>query len=124
MSSIKQQRIAGRIRQVLSELLLTEVSDPRLSDVTVTEVKVDREIRFATVYLAGLGGDTRQEDVMNAIEGASGYLRHELAQRLQTRHTPALRFVWDPLLEQANRIESLLDALDIPEPVEGEDESS
>lgn len=114
MSKIRQQRTAGQIRNILSELVLRELSDPRLQDLTFTDVKIDRELQYADVYVAALGDDTRREEVMAALEGATGFLRRELASRLRLRTVPYLHFHWDPTLAHVERINTLLDKLDIP----------
>ena len=121
MKSIKQQRSAERIRQILSDVLLTEVSDPRLLGVTITEVKIDRELRHASIYVGALGNDIREHDVMDGLRSARVYLRRQVAMRLQARVTPDLNFIWDPTLARAQRIESLFDDLDIPPADEGVD---
>ncbi len=113
--SIKQDRMAERIHMVLSQLLMREVSDPRLQSVTITEVKVDPEIMFARVYVNALGDEERKDEVMAGLDRASGFLRRELAQRLKIRSVPELRFVWDKTLQQADRVERLLNNLDIPD---------
>ena len=120
MGTIKQQRTAQQLRMLLSEIFLFELRDPRLSSVTITQVKIDRELRYAHVYLAALG-DEREKEVMFALEGAQGFLRRELAHRLHLRITPMLYYHWDPTLASAERVNVLLDTLDIPPaPVEEE----
>lgn len=114
MSSIKQDRVAERIRMILSELLLREVSDPRLQHITVTDVKVDAELAYANVYINALGDESRQEEVMTALKRAKGFLRREVAQRVRLRSAPDLIFHWDETLERADRINRLLSSLDIP----------
>ncbi|MGB1251207.1 MAG: 30S ribosome-binding factor RbfA [Candidatus Promineifilaceae bacterium] len=114
MKSIKQLRSAGRIRQILSDVLLTEVSDPRLFGITITDVKIDRELRHASIYVGALGSDVRERDVMDGLSSARGYLRRQVAMRLQARVTPDLNFIWDPTLARAQRIESLFEDIEIP----------
>jgi ribosome-binding factor A len=120
--SIKQERMAERIRQVLSELLMREVSDPRLQSVTITEVKVDPEIMLAQVYVNALGDEAREKSVMEGLDRAGGFLRRELSRRVRLRQVPELKFVWDATLERADRVERLLNDLDIPEPEPNDDE--
>ena len=93
--SIKQDRMAERIQELLSELLLREVRDPRLRGVTITEVKIDPELAFDNVYVNALGDESRQEGVMEALGKASSFLRRAVGQRLTTRVTPELHFHWD-----------------------------
>ena len=119
MSKIRQQRTAEQILMILSDLLTREVSDPRLQDLTVTRVEIDRELQYADVYLNALGDETREEEVMQALDKAGGFLRHALAQRMTIRSVPELRFHWDPTLAHADEVDEILRDLNIP-PAEAE----
>lgn len=110
-SGIRLQRIADRIRQELSEMLLREISDPRLQQIFVTDVKVDKELAYADVYVSALEGTERSKDVLSGLESASGFLRRTLAQRVELRAFPRLRFHWDVTPENADHIEKLLAGL-------------
>lgn len=123
MSKIRQKRTAEQIRTIFSELVLREMRDPRLQDLTFTEVKLDRELQYADVYVNALGDDAREKDVMAALEGAKGYLRRELASRLNARTVPQLHFHWDPTLAHAEHIGQLLDRLEIPPSAADSEES-
>jgi ribosome-binding factor A len=112
--TVKQDRMAWRIRTILSELLLREVSDPRLQGITITEVTLDAELEYARVYVNALGDETRQNEVMHGLERAKGFLRREVAQRVRLRKAPELIFRWDETLERGERINHLLSELDIP----------
>jgi ribosome-binding factor A len=120
--SIKQDRMSDRIRQILSELLLREVSDPRLQNVTITEVKLDPELMFANVYVNALGEEERREEVMNGLKRANGFLRREVGKRVRLRNVPELHFHWDYTLERGEKLNQLIDNLEIP-PAPPEDES-
>lgn len=109
----KQGRVAERIKQILSELMQFEVADPRLDGATVLDVEVDRELMYATVYVTSLAGEEAQADVLEGLDNATGYLRRELAARLDVRKVPELRWRWDQTRAYASRIEDLLDSLDI-----------
>lgn len=106
--------MADRIQSILSELLLREVADPRLQGVTVTEVKLDPEVMFADVYVNALGDEDRQDQVMAALQSASGFLRREVGKRIRVRNTPELHFHWDKTLKHGEHIHRLLESLDIP----------
>lgn len=112
--SIKQDRVAERIQTILSGLLLREVADPRLHSITITEVTIDAELRYARIYVNALGDEARQTEVMNALGRANGFLRREVGARLRTRNTPELHFYWDEGLARGERINQLLGDLDIP----------
>ena len=112
--SIKQERMNDRIHQILSQLLLRDVSDPRLQGITVTEVKLDPELMYAKVYVNALGDESREKEVMIGLQTANGYLRREVGQRIRLRNTPELHFLWDTTLERAERVNSIISSLDIP----------
>ena len=118
--SIRQERIRELIRNHLSLLLMTEVTDPALQGVTITDVKVDREIVLADVYVHALGEDEREKEVLEGLKRANGFLRRGLANSLDIKNTPSLAFHWDRSLARADHIESILDALKVErgEPLE------
>jgi ribosome-binding factor A len=107
-SQVRIQRISDRIREDLSAMLLKEVSDPRLHQVFVTDVRVDRELAFADIYVSAVEGASRSQEVLQGLESASGFLRRELSARIDLRSFPRLRFHWDPTPENADHIEKLL----------------
>lgn len=120
MSKIRQQRTADSIQTILSELLIRDMRDPRLQGLTITEVRIDRELQYADIYINALGEDDREKEVMAALEKASGYFRHELAQRMSLRTVPHLHFHWDATLAHAERISELLDSIEIPSDTEND----
>ena len=111
--TIKQERAAQLIQEILGEMFMTEVTDPALQDVTITEVKVDREIEYAQVFVHALED---RETVMAGLERASGFLRRELAARTRFRKTPVLHFHWDAAIDRGERIDELLSSLNSPAP--------
>ncbi len=113
MSKVRQERTADLIQQILSEVFLREVSDPRLAGVTITEVEIDRELQYATVYVTALGGDESRDEVMSGLESASGFLRRQVAHSLDLRAAPIIRFHWDPRLRFVDEVDQLLSQLDI-----------
>ena len=110
-SSVRIQRISDRIQQDLSELLIREISDPRLRRIYITDAKVDRELAFADIYVSALEGASRSAEILAGLEHASGFLRRQLAARIELRTFPRLRFHWDPTPENADHIERLLASL-------------
>jgi len=114
MSKIRQRRVSEQIKTYLSELVIRELRDPRLQDLTITDVTIDRELQYAEVYVNALGDEERELEVMEALHKAGGYLRRELARRLALRMVPHLIFHWDPTLAHAEHISRLLDNLEIP----------
>jgi ribosome-binding factor A len=122
MSKVRQQRTAEQIRLILSELFLRQLSDPRLQGLTLTEVTIDRELKYSDVYVNALGDESREPEVLAALAKANGYLRRELASRLRLRTVPVLHFHWDPSLARAERISRLLDNLEIPPEIKSDEE--
>ncbi len=111
----RPRRVAQRLLTELALLIQRDAADPRLELVTVTDVKVDRELEFANVWICTIDGSTDQkEDVLKALENARGFFRSELAARVQLRHIPQLLFHWDYVPERAARIEELIDSLGQP----------
>ena len=111
VSKNRAQRIADRIHEEISEMLIFDVHDPRLSEVSITDVSVDRELAFADIYFSSIQGAESAEEILSGFKHASGFLRSELARRVDLRTFPQLRFHWDPTPEQAENIGKLLDSL-------------
>ena len=89
-------------------MLIREISDPRLQQIFVTDVRVDRELAFADVYVSAVEGAERSKEILAGLKSASGFMRRALAGRIELRTFPRLRFHWDPTPENADHIEKLL----------------
>jgi len=111
VSQLRTQRIAERIQHDLSELIITEVSDPRLLGVSITGVKVDRELAFADIYYSSVEGSHRSAEILDGLNHAKGFLRSTLAKESDLRVFPRLRFHWDPTPEKAEQLEKIFDRL-------------
>lgn len=111
-SEVKRSvRVAERLKEELAELLVHELRDPRAAGVIVTRVEMPSDLRSAKVYFRLLEGAEREERREEALQGlgrAAGLLRREVTRRLQLRHAPELRFVYDGGLEKLQRIDELL----------------
>ncbi len=115
-TKLRMQRINDRMHQELSALILLKISDPRLSGISVTDVNVDREFAYADIYVSAVEGASRAKEVLAGLEHASGFLRRELAARVELRTFPRLRFHWDPTPENADHIEKLMRSLQETKP--------
>ncbi len=120
MSKIRRQRVADQIQVIISELFLRELSDPRLTGLSVTDVAIDRELQYADVYVNTWDREIDRDKTILLLEKATGFLRYQLGQRIRLRTVPNLHFHWDTLLEQAEAVDSIFDTLDIPpeEPID------
>jgi ribosome-binding factor A len=125
------ERLNEQVKREVSEILRTEVRDPRVGLVTVTEARVAPDLSFARIYVRPLGGD--EEELFEGLEKATPYIRRELGKRLSVRHVPEIRFEADRALEHALHIEKLLSEVlphdeagtkaDVPEDESEKDES-
>ena len=108
-SPLRLTRIGDRFRKELSEMLVKEeIRDPRLIGISITDVRVDRELSYADIYVSAVEGTSRSKEVLEGLESASGFIRKALSDRIQLRSFPRLRFHWDITPERADRIEQLL----------------
>jgi ribosome-binding factor A len=115
---MRLQRIADRIRQEFMEMIVKEeIHDPRVSGIMITDVKVDKELAYADIYVSAVEGIERSKEVLEGLEHARGFIRHELAQRIELRVFPRIRFHWDITPERADRIERLLHTLKQEAPI-------
>jgi ribosome-binding factor A len=108
MATRRQRRVAELIHRELSLLLMREVRDPRLVDVTITEVRVTPDLLIARIYFTVLGDSGRDREALAALEHASGFLRTQLAGQVRLRFAPELVFEPDTSAAYGRRIDELL----------------
>lgn len=113
--SRRQQRVEALLRREIAQMLLRgELRDPRLqpaSAVGITDVQVTGDLGVASVYVDVLTEAVKIEAVLAALKAASGTIRRKLAERVELRRTPELRFAHDATIERGNRIEAILGEL-------------
>ncbi len=103
-------RVASQLQRALNDLLRSEVKDPRLRGVSVTEVRVSRDVGVARVFFSTLDPEEGAERVTSSLERASGYLRSRVAGLLRLRHTPELRFFHDEGSKRGIELTRLIDS--------------
>ena len=109
----RSQRVSSQIQRELASILQSEVKDPRLGFVTISEVKVSRDLAIAKVYFTVLNADTRGiEDNLAILTHSMPYVRRELAKRLRLRNCPELRYVYDDSVDRGIRLDKLMSDLD------------
>ncbi len=111
MTIRRQRRIAELIHRELSQLLMEEVRDPRLVNVTITDVELTPDLMLARVYFAVLGDAEQEREALAGLEHARGFLRSQLAGRVQLRFIPDLNFLLDRSTAYGRRIDELLDQI-------------
>ena len=109
MSQARTQRIESEIQRVLATLISREVKDPRVGNVTITQVSVSPDMGTARVYFAPFAAQHPAAEVQRGLTHAAGFLRGELGRRLGLRHAPRLEFRFDETVEGAARLTRLID---------------
>lgn len=108
----RTDRINGLLRQEISQLLSSELNDPRLSGVvSITKVETSSDLTYARVFVSVLGDNSHQETVLSGINSAAGYIRRQLRSRLSMRFVPELNFILDHSIEEAEQVFRLMDRL-------------
>ena len=111
----RAERLADQIRAEVAEMISGELKDPRIGFSTVTGVEVSGDLRHARVSVSILGSADEQQKSLQGLSSATGYIRHELAQRLTLRRVPELIFLLDHQAEENERLEMLLRKLRSPQ---------
>lgn len=102
MKDKRINRISGEVKRVVSELLNNGLKDPRVSSmVTVTSVDVTRDLSFAKIYVSVLGDNKEKQETIEGLRSAKGFIRSEIAKKVDLRHVPEPIFHLDESLEQA-----------------------
>jgi len=104
----RSEKVAEAIHQIVSELLLHGLKDPRIGFVTITGVKMTDDLSMATIYFSVVGSEEEKKNTSAGLRSASGYIRKEVGGCLKLRHVPEIRFLFDESLERATTIERLL----------------
>jgi ribosome-binding factor A len=111
MTSRRVLKVAEAVREVVSMSILTELRDPRIRDVTVTYVEVSPDLRQAKVHVSVMGDPSRQNLSLRGLQNAAGFLQQKIAQRIDTRYTPRLKFVLDQGVKHSIEVSQLLSQL-------------
>ena len=112
----RADRVADLVKQQIAEILRREVHDPRIANITVTDVRLTDDLRSARIYVVELGKDRMSDDVGQGLSKARGFVRRELGKRLQLRYVPELSFFYDSSFEYGSKIDRLLKEIRKDEP--------
>lgn len=107
----RANRVGDLIRQILSEMLIRDLNDPRLEFVTITGVTVSSDLRCATVHFSAMGNPQREQESLHGLERAAGYMKKKLGKELRLRYMPDLQFRIDHSFEYGSKIEKLLQGI-------------
>ena len=108
--NIKTERISDALIEQISYIIATEVKNSHIKFVTITDVKVSNDLSYAKVYFTVLD-ESKISVTTKALKEASGFIRHELRDRVDIRQIPELEFVYDESIKQAEKIENIIDKL-------------
>ncbi len=104
----RSERVAALIHEEIGKMLLTEMKDPDISQVTVTKVEMTDDLRYAKIYYSVLGDDAKKEASKKALERSQGFIRSAIGRRIKIRFAPEITFVYDDTAAYADHIEQLL----------------
>ena len=104
----RKDRVAEQIRRELAELIRSELKDPRVGMISITDVEVTADYAHAKVFFSTLAGSEHVAEVMTGLQKASGFLRRELGKRISIHMTPQLHFVFDQSLERGADLSQLI----------------
>ena len=104
----RTRRVGEQIQREIAQLIQQEIKDPRIGLVTISAVKVSRDMSHATIYFTVLDESHPLEETLKVLEGASGFLRHELAKRMSLRIMPQLHFKYDESIAYGNELSALI----------------
>lgn len=109
--SHRPDRLAEAIKKEVSELLRDEIKDPRIGFVSITAVRVSKDLRYADIFASIYGEPAEQKAAMDALAKARGFVRSELGKRIRLRHTPEINFKQDNSIAQGVHLVRLIDEL-------------
>jgi len=120
----RRRRVGAELQRLLNELLRAEVKDPRLVDVTVSDVEMSGDLGVAKVYFVTLEPDASAEDALAGFRKASGFLRGRVGQALRLRRAPELVFIRDESPRRGAEITRLIDSLGLDKEDDADDTES
>jgi ribosome-binding factor A len=120
----RKERLDELLWRELNSIIVYELEDPRLHDISVSRVDTARDLQTARVFITPLDEGQDVKEMQRALESARGHLRSEIASRIQLRHTPELYFKIGESYQQTQRIEEIFDSLPAPIEVPPEEDES
>ena len=109
-NNVKIERLNHAFQQEISMIIMREIKDEDIKFVTITGVDTTSDLSYAKVYFTVLD-ETKKETTLEALTGAASFIRSKLAERVEIRHTPELKFIYDTSIEYGNHIEEIIDSI-------------
>lgn len=104
----RKERINETIKEIISELILYEIKDPRVGMVTITGARISNDLSSAKVYFSVMGDEAARKESLEGLRSASAFMRRKIGTELDVRTSPELTFLYDDSLDRAERIERKL----------------
>src|SRR5512139_1568549 len=108
MSVRRAERVGEAVREVIADMLVREIKDPRIGMVTLTTVELTDDLRHAEVFFSCVGDAAARERSLHGLRSAAGFIRAQVTRRLKLRYAPEIIFQFDPSVEAADRLATLL----------------
>jgi len=125
MSLVRKERISEEIKKEVSDIIRTELKDPRLTSITsITNVEITKDLRYVKLYASVLGNADVQKNTIEGLNNATGYIRKEIGKRIKIHFTPELHFYLDESLEYSIHIEKIINEISHKENKEGQQDDS
>ncbi len=105
--SLKIERLSSTFSKEISQILQNEIKDPNIKFVTITGCEITNDLSFAKVYFTVLD-DSKKDEIIKSLDKAKSFIRGQISQRVEIRHTPELRFIYDKSIEYGNKIEKII----------------
>ena len=116
MGGKRSVRVGEQLLQEIADLLVHKVRDPRVQGVTLTGVRLSRDLKSAKVFFSSLGDALDIENAQKGLDSATGFIKREIGLRLELRYMPEIEFRHDPSLQYGEDMEKLLEGLSPPKP--------
>ena len=107
-NQLRIEKLQELIKQEMGKMLLTDIKDPRIGFVTVTEVEMTGDLREAKIYVSIMGNDEQIKSSWEGLNSALGFIRREIGKRIKIRFTPEISFALDKSLDYSEHIQKLL----------------
>ena len=109
----RSDRVSGLIQKVLSEILKRDIGDPRLKMATITDVEVTRDLKLARIYFTTPGDKRKKDEAIKGFSSARGFIKRILANEIDLKYMPDLKFIYDNSLEYGAHIDELIESTKI-----------
>lgn len=109
-NSVKNTRVNGEVHRVLAEIIRSEIKDPRINPMTsVVSVEVAPDLKTCKAWISVLGNEESQKDTLAGLRSAQGYIKNQLARKINLRNTPEIRFIIDQSIEYGVNMSKMID---------------